>query len=260
MAFLFATSTAGLRTEAGEGVILDISNLDLEKDYSSDGNTVAFLIGARDYNCSISLKEVHLNNVTMSLGPDSDSLDSCGIIISTYNAQIYNDISNGLPGSPFTSYYEWYGSVADMPRYNTIISSNPSDAAMFDTGTYDGNKTNFRDGYTTSSSTNVQKTEKYWTDGKPIYRRVVNLWDLSANYSSDNTWHTASLWLDSPDTLVGAKVLFNGRDMMYSLYSSSAIQMRYYVDKMGFDYTMTSWYAVYFTNTVVIVEYTKTTD
>jgi len=103
-------------------------------------------------------------------------------------------------------------------------------------------------------------TWKKWVDGKPIYRRVILFWDLSANSSNDNTWYNAPLNLQNPDTLISSNSLFVWRSELYSIYGSYTSQMRYFVDNTNFSYVFSSAYSVYFTDVKVIVEYTKTTD
>lgn len=103
-------------------------------------------------------------------------------------------------------------------------------------------------------------TWKKWIDWKPIYRKVINLWDLRAWVSSNNTWRTNALNLDSPDVLVNSNINFSWMENVYTFFVTNTSQLRYYTDKLNFNYAFAPWWEYFFTNVVITVEYTKTTD
>ena len=109
-------------------------------------------------------------------------------------------------------------------------------------------------------STSDVDTGKKWIDGKPIYRRVVNLWDLSSYASNSGITHSEPLGLDNPDTLLSTDVSLNWYSDMYTYRESDTSEIFYFVTKDEFFMKVNLYHASKFSNVVIIVEYTKTTD
>lgn len=108
-------------------------------------------------------------------------------------------------------------------------------------------------------STSETLTNKIWK-GKPVYRKIVELGDLSNQTNNSDTWKFASLNITDIDELVNSKPIFNGTTNFMSFFINSAYHVRYYINKDGLNFIFSSHYKEYLTDVSVTVEYTKTTD
>ena len=106
-------------------------------------------------------------------------------------------------------------------------------------------------------------TGKKWIDGKPIYRRVFDLWDLSWKTNDTNTVQNVAFNNsgDNVDQVTFNQALFSTYVNQPTFYPSSATnQFRYYILKDRIDFRVSTNYSSVLSNVVVVLEYTKTTD
>lgn len=121
-------------------------------------------------------------------------------------------------------------------------------------------------------STSETKTNKIWTDGKPIYQKVT-YFDKTKLAPPNSSIHiTAHNVVNSPDTIINHQLILDGENyQLQSGYqnnnngSSIAWEISSYINKS--DNTLrtnnngsSDWRNQSIDNCFVIVEYTKTTD
>jgi hypothetical protein len=105
-------------------------------------------------------------------------------------------------------------------------------------------------------STEETKTFKTWK-GEPVYRKVLELGDLSSYANTKNSWHEITLNTSDILELVNANVRLNGVHQQFSHFSTNSSQIRYGISKDAFKFTVTPAYASYFKEVTIVIEYTK---
>lgn len=108
-------------------------------------------------------------------------------------------------------------------------------------------------------STSEIKTNSVWIDGKPIYRRVISFGALPSN--ATKTQDVSSWNIDRLIYLYGSTqnpTSGNARPLPFMANNSTGVR----VDKQANNIRLTTYDTTWsgYTNTEVIVEYTKTTD
>lgn len=108
-------------------------------------------------------------------------------------------------------------------------------------------------------STDESITNKMFK-GKPVYRKLVELGDLSHMYSSKGKWHTVEFGIENIDTQISA-ARYGSTNIAQGYYqNNSKWQVRSMVMTNCYKFVFTKAYQYLFENTNFIVEYTKTTD
>lgn len=111
-------------------------------------------------------------------------------------------------------------------------------------------------------STNEVLTGKKWIDWKPIYRTVVDLWNLSSNANNSNNHFNINFNTDKNiETSVSSSLILNNTINYlanYRINDSSQFRIRYWADYFGW-VASTNW-ATFLSDVKIVVEYTKTTD
>lgn len=108
-------------------------------------------------------------------------------------------------------------------------------------------------------STTETLTNKTWK-GFPVYRKIVELGDLSGFGNTSNIWHQVPLETPEISELINANVRLNGTHQQYTHYSNYGSQMRYGVNKKEFNFTFTPAYSPNFKEVTIVIEYTKLED
>lgn len=106
--------------------------------------------------------------------------------------------------------------------------------------------------------TNAELKVGYWTDGKPIYRRVAKL-DSTVSGSS-NTWIDTHVSSEGVQNLLSARLVRDGTDKGVDNYIAA---LAHYNNANTFyilDYRNPVYGSDKVTGYLVIFEYTKTTD
>lgn len=108
-------------------------------------------------------------------------------------------------------------------------------------------------------STNEIKTNKVWTDGKPVYRKVIDLSNFAVASGTSYTHNIANI-----DKIVNISAYMqeaNGATMPYPLIAHSGAPLNVYISPTNISWAGTdSWGAQANRHHVFIIEYTKTTD
>jgi len=103
-------------------------------------------------------------------------------------------------------------------------------------------------------------TERRWTDGKPIYRKVVKLGDIRNSITTGSATNVIDLGNSECETTVQANVFLDNYDETYSYYNSSSSQRRFICNAKELVILISDSELPTLTNVSVITEYTKTTD
>lgn len=137
---------------------------------------------------------------------------------------------------------------------DNIEDSIKSQKTLSDTDTYSCNYINSMDKY----STNEVKINKVWIDGKPIYKKVIQI--TTPNDSQETPVATIS----NVDTFINLTANVTntvGAQVYYPYYFNSTVYGQAYFDINTNEIFISNSHSAYQNKTcVIIAEYTKTTD
>lgn len=95
--------------------------------------------------------------------------------------------------------------------------------------------------------------------GKPVYRKIVKLGNLSSLANDSNSWKVRSFNIDNIDTQISA-IKFGSVNNHYEYYAAKNNQFRDSVTKNSYSFISSLNYRTTLNDVNFIVEYTKTTD
>lgn len=162
----------------------------------------------------------------------------------TTNASEHNNLQPYITLNYIIKAFQSAGTVANVSTTTTTS----------DTDTYSCNYINSMDKY----STNEIKTNKIWIDGKPIYRKVLNIGTVDFYSSTDNHFTHG---IDDLDTMLNVtySMYFPGDNCYYKQWDK-IITIKSSSTRVSFTTSSMSGTYVRFTNVKIVLEYTKTTD
>ena len=140
----------------------------------------------------------------------------------------------------------------DMNEIKAVVNNNATETSI--------NSTNIANIINADVySTTEVKTNSVWIDGKPIYRRVISFGALPDNGTKN---YDVSSWnIDRLIYLYGSTQNpnnGNARPLLFMANNSTGVRVDKQVNNIRLTTYDTTWSG--YTNTEIIVEYTKTTD